>query len=154
MKYPSLFSDNQNIKILLELNHRLSIMKGIIRLLEWDQEVCLPTEGTELRTKQIEILSQIVSVWWRKANEEKLIPEESDFKNATNLTPYDKALIKETKTTSRKILAVPEELLNKTAENIPQSLAAWKEAKEKSDFSLFSPYLQKIVDLARQKADY
>ena len=35
-----------------------------------------------------------------------------------------------------------------------QSSAAWEEAKEKSDFSIFQPYLQKVIDFQRKYVTY
>lgn len=47
---------------------------------------------------------------------------------------------------------VPAELVYARAEGSTLAAAAWAEARAKSDFSIFEPHLERIVDLARQQA--
>lgn len=54
----------------------------------------------------------------------------------------------------RRRKAIPSELIEEVAVARSQAQAAWAQAREKSDFSIFQPLLTKMVDYARRFADY
>lgn len=48
---------------------------------------------------------------------------------------------------------LPEDFVTTFAEDQSKAYQAWVEAREKSDFSVFQPHLERVVELLRQKAD-
>jgi len=49
---------------------------------------------------------------------------------------------------------LPNEFVQEFARTTSKARGIWAEARKKSDFSIFKPQLEKIINLCRQKADY
>src|SRR5690606_18058651 len=49
---------------------------------------------------------------------------------------------------------IPLSLVREYTETVTHAQHAWREARQSSDFASFAPWLERIVDLVRQKADH
>ncbi len=61
------------------------------------------------------------------------------------LSPRDQRRLKLWEKTQKELLRIPVEEYTAFAELLNDSNAVWYEAKEKSDFSMFAPYLEKVI---------
>ncbi|MBO4583871.1 MAG: carboxypeptidase M32 [Clostridia bacterium] len=71
-----------------------------------------------------------------------------------SLDPIMKRKISEAVRSLERIRRVPEEVLVEYSQLSTESDAVWHEAKEKSDFAMFEPYLQRMFDMTKKIAQY
>ncbi len=117
-------------------------------LLMWDQETYLPSKGTKMRAKVQGSLSGMIH---EKLTSPEFVALVKELKDA-NL-PGDQGLnIKEIDKSQQKALKIPRDLVVELSDTQSNAYKAWVEARQQSDFMLFSPWLNKIIDLKRQVA--
>ncbi|MFO8126232.1 carboxypeptidase M32 [Yoonia sp.] len=124
-----------------------------VNALTWDSRTVMPKDGAETRGHQIATLKGM-------AREMILDPAMRDAVDAA----LEKTAGRDPRDPDRRAAEavdeaidhharLPAELLRAQAQQSTLSGAAWAEARAKSDFSIFRPYLEKTVALAREQAD-
>ncbi len=128
----------------------MSLISSTGALLSWDQEINLPPRAQEHRGAQLAWLSgRAHDLWigeetgaWLGEAAEEVAPDSDEAINIERWThDYERAK------------KLPVELVERATRLESQAHEAWKEAREKSDYSLFAPLLKDLIDLAREKAD-
>lgn len=141
--------------------HRLSrhakILNGISSVLHWDQETYMPSGAGAIRGEQLETLAGIIhsEQTGKKFSTalEKLIDIKTGKITAKSLTKEQQAALCEWRRDYIKAKALPKRFVEEWARTTSQSILAWRDAKQSGIFSHFSPFLDKIIVLARKKAD-
>lgn len=151
-----MFTKNPDIQRLIEKSRHITYMRGILALLEWDQEVMMPRKAGFSRSQQMSIISELSHNALTDKENGKLIDRlvKELTRSPEAFTPSDKALVREFKRTYDRETKLPVKFVKELTEHTSQSLETWREAREKKDFSIFEKDLQKSFELARQKADY
>ncbi|RLG40944.1 MAG: carboxypeptidase M32 [Thermoproteota archaeon] len=117
-------------------------------LLGWDMETYMPPAAFKERGEVNAVLESMVR---------RLItnPEFSSLvESAKPQNDVEKGIIRVLKRDLKYYTALPEEFLQEEERVKTEAFTIWREAKEKGNFSLFAPLLEKIVDLQRRKAEY
>ncbi|HTX91674.1 MAG TPA: carboxypeptidase M32 [Anaerolineales bacterium] len=123
-------------------------------LLGWDQQTYMPPGGAEGRGYQLGTLGRL-------AHERMTSPELGQV--LEDLKPYaagldpdsdDARLIKVAARNYEKGTRVPSGHVVEFAQATTLGQQAWMEARQKSDFSIFRPHLEKIVGLRREYASF
>lgn len=114
----------------------------------WDQETYMPPKGAEFRAQQ---LSTIAGIYHELATSNEL----GDLLNKLNvdasLSEKEKRNIKQSLknyTDNKKYTTAFVQELSKT---ISETFQSWQKAKEKNDFALYAPHLEKLVKLKREE---
>ena len=135
---------------LCTLARERALLSTTSAVLGWDQETGLPPAAVPYRAAQLAYLSGQIhqlstSDPWRKALEaaEAETPD----------SPTTSANLREFRHHFDRATCLPRDLVEQTAKTSSLAKAAWGEARSKSDFSLFAPHLETLLDLARRKAD-
>ncbi|WP_247002916.1 carboxypeptidase M32 [Halosolutus gelatinilyticus] len=119
-------------------------------ILQWDQEVVMPDEGTPARAQQLSTLSSI--------NHEILTADETgallDELEGSDLTDEQAAVVREVRRQYDRETSVPGELVEEISATTANAHPTWKEAKENDDFETFAPTLEKLVELKRDYAEH
>lgn len=135
---------------LIALAQEVSVLTSTEAMLSWDQETYMPARSLNHRARQMAYLngkahSLATGTVFRKLLAKAETEKTRDAKAAANLRElrrdYDRAA------------RLPQKLVIEESELCAHGKAAWAEGRKKSDFSLFAPHLQKLVTLARKKAD-
>ena len=135
---------------LVERFREIGYLGSASSLLGWDQETYLPPSGIAFRAKQGAYFSarihdlataEEVGDWLNACKDEGL----SDPVMAANVREWRHDYDRETKLETA--------LVSEFKEATSLALAAWQKAREQSDFSVFAPHLEKIVELNHRKAD-
>ena len=133
------------------LKERLGEVEDIGRaasVLGWDQQVNMPPGGNEARGRQLATLSKIA--------QEKFITDEvgrliDDLKQELNGADTDEAaLVRVAARNYDKARRVPPSFIAEQAIVTSKAFEAWMEARSKSDFSIFQPHLEKVVELVHK----
>jgi carboxypeptidase Taq len=133
------------------LARELALIQSSAAVLGWDQETYLPPAAAPHRAEQLAWLSaqahqRATSDEWRAALEQaETAPDATD--------PTQAASLREMRRQFDRATRLPVELVARVSRTTSLAKRAWAEARQRSDFSLFAPHLQELLDLARQKAD-
>jgi len=104
----------------------------------------------------IAVRSQVTGRFAKNLFELSIAPELGEMLNVLekddSLTIEERASVRDMAKSYHRQKAIPPALIEEHATAQSQSQAAWAEAREKSDFSIFQPLLTKMVDYARRFA--
>ena len=138
-----------------QLKERLGEVEDIGRaasVLGWDQQVNMPPGGSEARGQQLATLSKIA--------QEKFIADEvgrliDDLKKELDGADTDEAaLVRVAARNYDKAKRVPPSFIAEQAIATSKAFDAWLEARGKSDFSIFQPHLEKVVELVHKYVSF
>ncbi|MBM3198627.1 MAG: carboxypeptidase M32 [Chlamydiae bacterium] len=143
---------------LYKLSKEASLLSGIHALLEWDQETFLPSEAITPRSEQLSLLARLIHEKRASRSYGKYLSPWIDLTSGElqrhDLTQEEKALLREWRRDYLLATKLPSSFVEEFAWTTSASIHAWTEAKQTSNFSLFAPHLQKVIDLCRKKADF
>jgi carboxypeptidase Taq len=147
-EYAALFSQSKKIRLLDSISY----------LLEWDQETYMPPKGHTVRAEQLELMASL-SHQERTGKKfaqalSKLIDLKTGKVLASGLSLSQKAALREWRRDFIKAIALPNSFVKAFARLTSESLIIWAEARKQNQFSHFAPYLERIVEMSRQKAEY
>ncbi|KAH7051805.1 putative carboxypeptidase [Linnemannia elongata] len=136
---------------LKDLNH----LNGISGLLQWDQEVMMPSKAAASRAEQLSTLAGVSHEMQTSSVLGSLLEELEQRQDlSAELNPYELANIRLSRKTYKEETLLPVELVKANAALNSKSVGAWVEARKESDFSKFAPFLQDQVNILRQKVSY
>jgi len=142
----------QLIEELYKHTKEITVLNSCQAILDWDERTYMPPKGSENRANQAALIAGMVHEKFTSPRIGEIIKEliyaglkpEDDSVDAANLREikrgYDKAI------------KVPKSLVEELSRTITMGQRAWQEAREKSDFASFQPWMEKIVELKRQQA--
>ena len=123
-------------------------------VLGWDQNTYMPPAGAESRGNQLAIIGRIVHEWSTSDEMGKLLADLAPYAAQLDADSDDARLIKVSLRDYDIAKRVPSEFVVEQAKVTTQAFSAWAEAKGKSDFSIFEPHLEKVVDLNQRFAAF
>jgi carboxypeptidase Taq len=129
----------------------INLIEKINSLLSWDQETYLPANSADYRAKQLAYLATLAhKLSTSKSYLKALAKAEAKDKGKK---PIHSANLRELRRISDRATKIPTELVARESSTQSAAHHAWIHARKQSDFSIFSPHLKDIVDIALQKAD-
>ncbi|HJS19109.1 MAG TPA: carboxypeptidase M32 [Anaerolineales bacterium] len=140
-----------------QLKEKLGEVADISRaasVLGWDQQVNMPPRGNEARGQQLATLSKIAQEKFISDDVGRLIDDlKQEFADAAPDSD-DAALIRIAAKDYDKAKRVPPEFIQEQAIITSKAFEAWMEARGKSDFSIFQPHLEKVVELVQRYVSF
>jgi carboxypeptidase Taq len=128
-----------------DVNHAMSV-------LSWDQQVNMPPRGGEARGQQLAALGRIAHEKSTSHEVGKLLDElKIELKDSDS---DDSALVRVAARRFDKDTRVPAEFIVQQAIVTTAAFEAWVEAKGKSDYSIFQPHLEKVMDLVHKYVSF
>jgi carboxypeptidase Taq len=143
---------------LLALSKHARVLQGVISLLDWDQETYMPPGAAAIRSEQLKVMAGLVhrertSHAYTHALSQ-LVDIETGKLIAKDLTAAQKAAIREWRRDYIHHTALPAQFVEEFAQVTSQAIVTWRLARNENSFLHFAPYLDRIIQLNRQKADY
>jgi carboxypeptidase Taq len=125
-------------------------LNAVQALLGWDQQTYMPQGGGEARGNQLATIGKISHQKFTSDEIGKLLGDlEKEFDGA-DPDSDDMRLLQVTRHDYDQATRVPSEFVAEFAMVTSKAFEAWVEAREKSDFSIFQPHLEKVVELNRR----
>lgn len=121
-----------------------------LSLIFWDLRTKAPKKGVKTRSETIGILSSKVH---RMTTSDRMKEFIDQLKDETKDPIIHKAVLECEKKYERSI-KIPEDENKEYVTLQSQAESVWEEAREKSDFEMFKPYLEKLVDFNIKFANY
>jgi carboxypeptidase Taq len=143
------------MKIIEELYRKareLTNLNSIMALLQWDQEVMMPSGGGAGRADQFSVLSTLIHQKITAPGLGKILQELSD--NPGGLSSADLSLLRVLKREYDKNTKLPEKFVADFSRLTSEALPVWVYARKKNDFKLFQPLLERVITMCRQQADF
>ncbi|KFK96881.1 MULTISPECIES: carboxypeptidase M32 [unclassified Serratia (in: enterobacteria)] len=129
---------------------RLSDLLNVINLLNWDASTGMPNGASIQRGQQIATLSSLAQSMILSPELASALADEAALPNLTLHQQRSHQALRQAIAHYKK---VPASLVVEQAQLVAVAEVAWREAREQNNFSLFQPYLEKIVDLKRRFAE-
>jgi len=123
-------------------------------VLGWDQQTYMPPDGAVERSEQLATLSKLAHIKSTTPEYGKALEELKKYTETLDPDSDDARLIRRAKIEYDKATRVPAEKVAEYARVTALAQEKWVQARAKSDFSIFSPHLERIVELRREYADY
>jgi carboxypeptidase Taq len=147
-----------NIESLKELLLEIKKIFSIEALLQWDQETYMPKGGGDIRAQHISYLSSLAHGIHTGDRFRLELEKVVDMKTGE---PLEQGVDKE----MRRLLylvwkdyrddaALPPEFVQELALHSSKSQQVWAKARQANDYKTFAPYLEKMVQLKKQEAEY
>ncbi|HEY4977306.1 MAG TPA: carboxypeptidase M32 [Gaiellaceae bacterium] len=136
-----------------ELKRELGELKDLGRiaaLLSWDQQVMMPPLGAAARADQLSTLGLIIHERSTSPKLGKLIDAAEPLLATLDPDSDDARLVKVARYEFEKEVKVPRDLREALTRTASESYPVWVEARERSDFAGFQPYLEKTLELKRR----
>lgn len=119
-------------------------------ILGWDQETMMPPAGLQGRAK---VLSTIAGLRHERLVSPRLREALEETAAAAEAGSVLEAQTQEARRQIERAVKLPAGLARELAEVQSTGLAAWAEARKQSDFSLYRPSLEHMLQLKREQAD-
>ncbi len=139
---------NPVVKEVLDRYAGVWALSHSMAVLGWDMETHMPESGAAPRgmaTGQIAMMIQKATVEMRG-----LV---SKGERQKSLSDEDKGILRELDRNIDYYVKVPPKLVNDIERVTTEATVAWRTARKKSDFKVFRPHLEKIVELKREVAE-
>ncbi len=139
-----------NYKALKQQLQKIADIGFASAVLSWDQETYMPPKGAAMRAQQLSTLAGVAH---------KLFTNEDMGKILTGLHKDESLNERERKNV---LLCLEEfekqkrystEFVEEMSYTVSVCMQAWQQAKEKKDFSLYAPHLEKLINLKRKECE-
>lgn len=130
-----------------------SLLGSIEAVLGWDERCMMPAAGTEQRAEQITLLSGIIHERLTDPRVGECLDKLRE--SALVADPYSEAgaTVRQIRRQYEKRTKLPKTLVEELAHTAIIGQHTWQEARQKDDFAMFAPVLEKMVELKRQQAE-
>ncbi len=143
--------ENPVIKELIEKTRVIWALGHATSLMSWDTETYMPPEGSIERgiaMGELSVLRQKIIL------SPEIVGLVEKAEKQEDLNDYEKGVVRVLRRAIRIAKALPPKLVYELSKISEEARVVWREAREKDDYSLFKPYLGKIVKLSREAAEY
>jgi len=129
----------------------VSLLGSTAEVLGWDQETCLPDSGVAWRAEQLAFLQG-------QKHRLATAPEVADWLSEaeagpTSANPVEATNLRWWRRHYERAVRLPVDLVEEFTRATALAQSVWAQARKDSNFSLFQPHLEKLVELTRQRAD-
>lgn len=130
----------------------INTLNNAVALMHWDGATGAPKDGIEYRSKNIGIMSSEIFQKSIDPDMKTLVNELHEQIDA--LDEVTAANVKIYKEEIEKMEMIPPEEYRAFSELKVKAQHVWEEAREKSDYAMFAPYLKELVDFTRKYIGY
>lgn len=123
-------------------------------VLGWDQQTYMPAGGANDRGNQLGTLAQLAHLRFTSDEMGKLLGDLSPCAVSLDPDSDEARLVSTTRREFDKRTRVPAAWVNEFAQVTTTSQVVWEKARDESNFSLFQPHLEKVIELRQQYASF
>lgn len=145
---------NKDVRRLLKLYNNVYALDYASSLLAWDSETYMPVRAASERgLVQGSLDTMRKKLITSKEFKNQLLKVKTLAANGLKLTPQEKGVVRLLLRELRFYEALPERFLQEFNKTTSKAKINWRIAREKSDFKIFKPWLERIVRLSIKKAE-
>lgn len=128
----------------------MSKLASALAVLGWDQEVNLPAKAHEFRG---EVNAMLSSLLHQRITAPEFVALTKELAGVGELDEDGKVIAKETWRDVSRAKKLPPKFVEEMARLTTRAFQVWAEARSRSDFGIFCPVLEQMVELKRRQAD-
>ncbi len=144
----------EKITQLKSILNEIANLRAASSLMGWDQQVNMQPGSSEDRGEQIATLENLIHQKSTSDEIGTLLNELDGFTRQASVDDDDAALVRVTKRGFEKSTKVPADFVVEFARETTMAQTVWEQAKKESNFKLFQPRLEKLVEMRRQYAAF
>jgi len=138
---------------LCDRSREITLLGNTAGVLGWDQETYMPKDGVHYRAKQLSWLSgKMHALGTCDAYRSALESAESEA-DGPHIDAIHSANLRELRYQFDRATKLPQSLVEKDSETSTLAKSSWAEARATSNFALFAPHLESLLEIAREKAE-
>ncbi|HXF97690.1 MAG TPA: carboxypeptidase M32 [Gaiellaceae bacterium] len=138
---------------LKELLGELSDLRRAESLLAWDMTVWMPPRGQASRAVQLATIERLAHERLASPRLGELLDELEPWAASLDPESDEAALVRVTRRDWEKARCVPTELASELALVAAQGYEAWVRAREESEFGVFRPWLERLLELRQRQVE-
>ncbi len=142
--------ESETIREILREYRKIWAIHHLRSLAEWDSDVMMPKGGSTLRGEALAESANLVQSFYTSEHFVNLVKQAEK----EDMNDYEQGVVRVLKRTIHYYTSLPPELVAEEERTVEAAKRAWEQAKEKSDFSIFAPHLERIVEIQRAKAEH
>lgn len=127
-------------------------LRSAAAVLAWDQQTYMPPAGAEARAAQLTTLVRTAHEWLVVDEIGQLLDDLEDELGDVDQDSFEASLLRIARRDYDRERKLPANLVARLAQATSLGQAVWQRARAASDFAMFRPHLETIVDLTIQKA--
>jgi carboxypeptidase Taq len=134
--------------------HEINDLEAAASVLSWDQTTYMPPGGAPARGRQLATLQRLAHEQLIDPAIGRLLDELRPYEERL---PYDSdaaALIRVTRREYELASKLPPSFVAELSSHSAAAYQAWTTARAANDFATMQPYLEKMVELSRQRANF
>ncbi len=139
-----------NLDRLKEILAEVADLNSAAGLLSWDQQTYMPQGGAQARGRQMATLGKIAHAKAISDEVGKLLEALKAEYAGTDPSSDEAAMVRVAARDYDKAVRVPPDFVAEQAIVTANAFEAWTRARSKSDFSIFLPHLEQVVDLVKK----
>lgn len=143
---------DSDLQIYRQYINKIKLISGISSLLSWDQETFMPENAIQDRSLQSSTIDTYAYELF--TNKEFVRALNSLYDNQDKLDAVTKRSVQYSKKNLDKSLKLNSNFVEETSKLLSLSQNAWVEAKQKEDFTIFAPYLQKVFNNRKEYVNF
>lgn len=144
----------KELKTIYDVQKKISVLSSVLGLLDWDQKTYMPRGSNDGRAEQVSAIGKLIHEQLLSEKLFKAVSKLHDPRTFKTLKKRDQIVVKvlyEDVLDARKL---PIEFVEELSRVSSKAVMAWQEAKEKDDFRIFAPWLEKVVELKKKHCRY
>jgi carboxypeptidase Taq len=130
-----------------------ALLQSTFSLLGWDEQTGMPSGAADYRGEQMAYLAGIIH---RRRTDNRLgewLDELGDSSLCAEPHSVEGTIVRESKRQFERQSKLPDSLVMELTRTAVQGQHNWQHARKESDFSIFMPSLQKLIQLKQEEAD-
>lgn len=135
---------------LLPYLDRYMALGTAMSIMDWDANTAAPEEASEYTAKVLGILSQERFCTLINPSVKEIMGRIDE----ENLSDKEKAIFKKLKKEYEKSETIPADEMREFGELCSRANRVWQKAKQENDFSIYAPYLKKLIAYKKKFAAY
>ena len=149
---------NRNLDIFIHEMRIITQLRSVAALLSWDQETYMPSGGARARADQISLILSMSHARFTGADFRRSLGLLVDLSSGevldNKLNPEEIRMLEMTWRDWKRANVLPVEFVGELARLSAEAQHIWEQARPNCDFGLLAPYLEKIVSMKREEAEY
>lgn len=137
-----------------EIDQEIHTLGGIAALLGWDKQTIIPNKAHADRAEHSSYISSKIHEIMVSSKLRQTVNKLTKEATLKKLKKTEQTLLLHFKKEIKKSCKLPAEFVKEFSRLCSASYSHWVKAREKQDFKLFAPYLQKLMNMRMQEAHY
>ncbi len=137
---------------LVEKLKEISVWGSVSAVLGWDERTCMPDAGAPLRSEQSSLLAKMIHERFTSPRIGEMLGKLEGSALVAEALSDSAVNVRETRRAYDRAVKLPGTLVEELARTQVLAEHAWVEARKKSSYAEFRPWLEKILALKKQEA--